>query len=62
MVKKKYIPERGDIVWINFNPQSGFEQKGRKPAVVISPNEYNEKTGSGLFCPVTGRKKIILLR
>jgi len=57
MVKKKYTPERGDVVWINFNPQSGHEQKGRKPAVVISPREYNEKTGSGLFCPVTGRIK-----
>ena len=52
-MKKKYIPERGDIVWLDFNPQSGHEQKGNRPAFVISPKEYNEKTGLGLFCPIT---------
>jgi len=57
MVKKKYIPARGDIVWLNFNPQSGHEQKGKRPAVVISPKEYNEKTGLGLFCPITSKMK-----
>jgi len=57
MVKKKYIPDRGDIVWLNFNPQSGHEQKGKRPAVVISPKEYNEKTGLGLFCPITSAIK-----
>ena len=57
MVKKKYIPERGDIVWLNFSPQSGHEQKGKRPAVVISPKEYNEKTGLGLFCPITSKIK-----
>jgi mRNA interferase MazF len=57
MVKKKYSPERGDIVWLNFNPQSGHEQKGKRPAVVISPKEYNEKTGLGLFCPITSKIK-----
>ena len=53
MVKKNYVPGRGDIVWLNFNPQSGHEQKGKRPAVVLSPKEYNEKTGLGLFCPIT---------
>jgi mRNA interferase MazF len=57
MVKKKYSPERGDIVWLNFDPQSGHEQKGKRPAVVISPKEYNEKVGLGLFCPITSKKK-----
>jgi mRNA interferase MazF len=57
MVKKKYSPERGDIVWLNFNPQSGHEQKGKRPAVVISPKEYNEKVGLGLFCPITSKIK-----
>ena len=57
MVKKKYSPERGDIVWLNFNPQAGHEQKGKRPAIVISPKEYNEKTGWGLFCPITGKIK-----
>ena len=57
MVNKKYVPKRGDIVWLNFNPQSGHEQKGKRPAVVISPKEYNEKTGLGLFCPITSKIK-----
>ena len=57
MVKKKYIPERGDIVWLNFNPQSGHEQKGLRPAIVLSPKDYNEKTGLGLFCPITSAIK-----
>ena len=57
MVKKNYSPERGDIVWINFNPQSGHEQKGKRPAIVISPKEYNEKVRLGLFCPITGQIK-----
>ena len=57
MVKKEYIPERGDIVWLNFNPQSGHEQQGKRPAIVISPKEYNEKVGLGLFCPITKKIK-----
>jgi len=57
MVKKKYIPERGDIVWLNFNPVSGHEQQGKRPAIVISPVEYNKKTGLALFCPITSRVK-----
>jgi mRNA interferase MazF len=57
VVKKKYCPERGDIVWLNFNPQSGHEQQGKRPAVVISPKEYNEKIGLGLFCPITSKIK-----
>ena len=57
MVSEKYIPERGDIVWLNFNPGSGHEQKGKRPAVVISPKEYNEKVGLGIFCPITSKIK-----
>ena len=57
MVRKNYVPERGDIVWLNFSPQSGHEQKGKRPAIVISPKEYNEKTGLGLFCPITSAIK-----
>jgi len=57
MVKEKYTPERGDIVWLNFNPGSGHEQKGKRPAVVISPKAYNEKVGLGLFCPITSKAK-----
>jgi len=54
---EKYIPERGDIVWLNFNPGSGHGHKGKRPAVVISPKGYNEKVGAGLFCPITSKIK-----
>jgi len=58
MVKTKaYVPVRGDIVWINFNPQSGHEQKGRRPALVLSPEEYNKKVGLAIFCPITNQVK-----
>jgi mRNA interferase MazF len=53
----EYIPRRGDVVWINLNPQVGHEQAGRRPAVVLSPEKYNRKTGLALFCPVTSRVK-----
>ena len=42
---KAYVPKKGDIIWINFNPQSGREQMGRRPTLVISPNIYNHKVG-----------------
>lgn len=54
---KKYIPSRGDIVWLTFSPQSGHEQSGTRPAIVISPIEYNEKVGLSLFCPITTKIK-----
>ena len=57
MVKQSYIPDRGDLIWLNFDPQSGHEQKGKRPAVVLSPKEYNEKVGLGIFCPVTSQIK-----
>ncbi len=58
MVKSKfYVPDRGDIVWLSFNPQSGHEQSGRRPALAISPQEYNEKTGLAIFCPITSKVK-----
>jgi mRNA interferase MazF len=56
LVKWK-VPDRGDIVWLSFTPQSGREQSGRRPALVISPREYNEKTNLALFCPITSRVK-----
>jgi len=54
---EKYIPHRGDIVWLNFDPQVGHEQKGKRPAIVLSPKEYNEKVGLALFCPITSKIK-----
>ncbi|MCA9865852.1 MAG: endoribonuclease MazF [Anaerolineales bacterium] len=52
-----YTPQRGDIVWLNFNPQVGREQAGRRPAVVLSPGLYNGKVGLLLACPITSQVK-----
>jgi mRNA interferase MazF len=52
-----YVPKRGDAVWLNFNPQSGHEQSGQRPAVVLSPEGYNRKTGLAVFCPITSHVK-----
>ncbi len=52
-----YVPERGDAVLLDFNPQSGHEQAGRRPAIVVSPSSYNRKVGLALFCPITNQAK-----
>ncbi len=52
-----YVPERGDLVWLEFNPRAGHEQAGHRPALVISPRSYNRRVGLALFCPVTSRIK-----
>ena len=52
-----YVPERGDVVWITFNPQAGHEQAGRRPAVVLSPKSYNGNVGLALLCPITSQVK-----
>jgi mRNA interferase MazF len=52
-----YVPERGDVVWITFNPQAGHGQAGRRPAVVLSPKTYNGKVGLALLCPITSQVK-----
>ena len=54
---RRYIPKRGDVVWLQFNPQAGHEQAVRRPAVVLSPESYNHKTSLALFCPVTSQAK-----
>ena len=53
----KYIPEQGDIVVLNFNPQSGFEQKGRRPAIIISNKTFNKYLGLAFACPITNTKR-----
>jgi len=55
--QEAYIPERGDLIWLTFNPQAGHEQAGRRPAVVLSPAAYNNKVGLALLCPVTQQVK-----
>jgi len=52
-----YVPERGDAVWLDFNPQAGHEQAGRRPAIVLSPSAYNRRVGLAIFCPITNQVK-----
>ena len=54
---REYVPERGDAIWLTFDPQAGHEQSGRRPAVVLSPREYNGRAGLAILCPVTNRVK-----
>jgi mRNA interferase MazF len=54
---KAYVPERGDVVWIDFDPQTGHEQAGRRPALVLSPRMYNRPSGLALLCPITNQAK-----
>lgn len=57
VVAREFVPDRGDIVWLHFDPQAGHEQAGRRPAFVVSPRAYNRKVGLALFCPITSRVK-----
>ncbi len=57
MSAQVYAPDRGDIIWINFNPQSGKEHRGRRLAFVVSPVEYNRKVGLAIVCPITSQIK-----
>lgn len=52
-----YIPDRGDIVWLNFSPQQGHEQAGMRPALILSPRKYNQSSKLMLACPITSKIK-----
>ena len=52
-----YVPDAGDIVWLEFDPQAGHGQAGHRPAVVLSPASYNGRTGTMVCCPTTTRIK-----
>lgn len=54
---RSYIPEQGDFAWIDFDPQVGHEQAGRRPALVLSNSVYNAPSRLGLFCPITRKAK-----
>lgn len=54
---ESYIPKQGDAIWIDFNPQLGREQAGRRPALVISRSRYNSRVGLALVCPITRQVK-----
>lgn len=55
MVNKKYNPEKGDLVWVNFDPIKGHEQGGKRPALVISNDYYNKNSSLLLACPITSK-------
>ena len=57
MTARRYVRERGDLVWLEFSPLAGLEQAGRRPAAVLSPKTYNGKVGLCLACPVTSQRK-----
>jgi mRNA interferase MazF len=52
-----YCPDAGDFIWINFDPQEGTEQRGRRPALVLSPRLYNQRSRLCVLCPITNRAK-----
>jgi len=54
---RAFAPDAGDIVWLNFTPHAGREQAGHRPALVLSPAAYNDKTGLMICCPLTTRIK-----
>jgi mRNA interferase MazF len=54
---RAYVPDRGHIVWLNFTPQAGHERAGHRPALVLSPLAYNQKTGLMICCPMTTQIK-----
>jgi mRNA interferase MazF len=57
VVERPYVPNAGDLVWVNFSPQVGHEQAGRRPALVLSPRAYNQKAGLAVMCPLTRQSK-----
>lgn len=57
MVARGYVPDTGDLIWLDFNPQAGREQAGRRPVVVLSPRAYNHKSNLAIVCPITSQVK-----
>jgi|SRR5438270_10628449 len=53
----RYVPEAGDVIWIDLNPTMGHEQAGRRPALVLSPAYYNDKTSLAVACPMSTKVK-----
>ena len=57
MVARRYVPDAGDLVWLTFDPQAGHEQRGRRPALILSPRAYNAKAHLAIACPITSHTK-----
>lgn len=56
-MRRSYVPDAGDLVWMTFDPQAGREQRGRRPALVLSPRGYNDRASLAVFCPITSHVK-----
>ena len=54
---RSYCPDAGDLIWIDFHPQKGREQAGRRPAIVLSPRRYNDRAALCVVCPITSQVK-----
>jgi mRNA interferase MazF len=54
---KNYLPDRGDIVWLDFNPRTGKEQSGHRPAIIVSPQQFNALSSLAFVCPITSKVK-----
>jgi mRNA interferase MazF len=52
-----YVPDAGDLIWLDFDPQAGREQAGRRPALVLSSRRFNEKASLAFVCPITSKVK-----
>ena len=57
MVVRAYVPDAGDVVRLTFDPQAGHEQRGRRPALIVSPRAYNAKARMAVACPITSHVK-----
>jgi mRNA interferase MazF len=57
VVARTYVPDAGDLVWLTFDPQAGHEQRGRRPALILSPRIYNTKSRLAIACPITSQVK-----
>jgi mRNA interferase MazF len=57
VVARAYVPDAGDLVWLTFDPQTGHEQRGRRPALILSPRAYNSKARLAIACPITSQVK-----
>lgn len=57
VAKQSYIPDAGELVWVDFNPTRGHEQRGRRPAYIVTTAAYNKRTQMALVCPITSQSK-----
>lgn len=57
MTSDPYLPDSGDIIWLDLNPRTGHEQSGRRPCLVLSKRLYSKRTGLAVVCPITSKVK-----